>query len=68
MNIGNYNKALDQLALYRRMAVLAKSGTPEYTTYVSKLAAGSFILGIAFDMDFDAVHRDVCEAYDSKYC
>lgn len=67
MNTTNYNRAVDQLAFYKRMAVLARAGTPEYTSYIDKLAAGSCILGIVCDKDFDEVDLDVCEAYDSKY-
>ena len=68
MNDSNYNSALDKLVFYRRMAVLAERGTPTYTAYINKLDAGSTILGIVYDKCFDSVHRDVCEAYDSKYC
>lgn len=68
MNTANYNKALDQLAFYWRMAALAETGTPEYIAYVSKLGAGSSILAIVSDKGFDEVNRDVSEAYDSKYC
>ena len=68
MDTVNYNRAIGQLVFYRRMAVLAKTGTPEYISYIDKLAAGSCILGIVCDMDFDEVDFDVCEAYDSKYC
>ena len=67
MNTGNYNIAIGQLVFYRHMAVLAERGTPTYNTYVAKLDAGYTILGIAYDKDFDAVRRDVREAYDSKY-
>jgi hypothetical protein len=49
------------------MAVLAETGTPTYTAYINKLAAGSCILGIVCDKDFDAVDCDVCEAYDLRY-
>ena len=67
MNTGNYNIAIGQLVFYRRMAVLAERGTPDYAAYVAKLDAGCTVLGIAYDKDFDAVCRDVCEAYASKY-
>lgn len=67
MSIGFYNKAIGQLAFYKRMAVLAKRGTPDYTAYVNKLAAGSHILAIVCDNDIDEVDRDVRKAYDSKY-
>jgi hypothetical protein len=66
MNADNYNKAIDRLVFYIRMAVLA-AGTPTYTAYIGKLSAGSNILGIASGKDFDEVERDVREAYDSKY-
>ena len=68
MNTDNYNKALDKLVSYRRMAVLAAgTGTSDYTAYVGKLSAGSNILAIASGKDFEAVDRDVREAYDLKY-
>lgn len=68
MNTDNYNKAIERLAFYRRMAVqLAGKGTPDYSAYVAKLSAGSTILSIAYDKDFDEVEFDVREAYDSKY-
>lgn len=67
MNTDNYNKALDQLALYWRRAVLAETGTPTHTRYIAKLVGGSSILAIVYDKGFDEVDRDVCEAYDSKY-
>lgn len=66
MNAGNYNRAIDKVVFYRRMAVLA-AGTPDYAAYVGKLSAGSNILAIASGKDFDEVERDVREAYDSKY-
>lgn len=67
MNTDNYNKALDKLALYRRMAVLAERGTTERNAYVSKLDVGTSILAIACDKRFEEVYCDVREAYDSKY-
>lgn len=68
MNTDNYNKAIDRLVFYRRMAVkLAETGTPDYAAYVGKLSAGSNILAIASGKDSDEVDRDVREAYDSKY-
>lgn len=67
MNTDNYNRALDKLVFYRRMAVLAESGTPTYTTYIDKLEAGISILAIASGKDFDEVKSDSREAYDSKY-
>lgn len=67
MNTDNYNKALDQLVFYRRMAALAEGGTPTYSVYIAKLAAGSAILAIAYGKGSDAVNRDLCKAYDSKY-
>ena len=54
MNTENYNKVLDLLVFYRRMAVLAAgTGTPDYAAYVGKLSAGSNVLGIASGKDFD---------------
>lgn len=67
MNADNYNKALDRLVHYRRMAVLAEPGTTERNAYVGKLAGGTTILAIVCDKDFDEVHRDECKVYDSKY-
>lgn len=68
MNTDNYNKALDKLVFYRRMAVeLAETGTPDYAAYVGKLSAGTNILALACDKGFEAVYCDVREAYDSKY-
>ena len=67
MNTDNYNKAIERLALYRRMAVNAGRGTPDYATYVAKLSAGSCILGIACGKDSGEVESDVRKAYDSKY-
>lgn len=68
MNTDNYNKAIDRLVFYRRMAVqLAESRTPDYSTYVGKLSAGTTILAIAYDKDSHEVESDVREAYDSKY-
>ena len=67
MNTDNYNKALDKLVLYRRMAVLAERGTSERNTYVAKLDAGTKILAIACDKVFEDVHLDVRKAYESKY-
>ena len=68
MNTDNYNKAIERLVFYRRMAVqLAGNKTPDYSTYVAKLSAGSYILGIAYDKDSDEVESDVRKAYDSKY-
>lgn len=68
MNTDNYIKAIERLAFYKRMAVqLAGSGTPDYSTYIAKLSAGSHILGIAYDKDSDEVESDVRKAYDSKY-
>lgn len=60
MNTANYNRAIDKLVFYRRMAVLAERGTPTYTAYIGKLEGGSSILAIACDKGFDEVHRDVC--------
>lgn len=68
MNTDNYNKAIERLAFYKRMAVrLAGSGTPYYSTYIAKLSAGTHILATAYDKDFYEVESDVREAYDSKY-
>ena len=67
MNDANYDRALDKLVFYRRMAVLAERGTPTYTAYIDKLEAGTSILAIASGKDLDEVDRDVREAYDSKY-
>lgn len=68
MNTDNYNYAIDRLAFYRRMAVLAAgTGTPSHSAYVCKLSAGSNIPAIASGKDSDEVDRDVREAYDSKY-
>lgn len=67
MNTDNYNKAIDRLVFYRRMADLAEKETPTYTTYIGKLDAGTSILAIVYDKYFDVVDRDVCEAYVSKY-
>lgn len=68
MNTDNYNRAIEQLAFYKRMAFLAERGTPTYITYIGKLDAGYSILGIAYDKDSDEVYRDVLKAYESKYC
>lgn len=68
MNTVDYNRALDKLVFYRRMAVLAERGPPTYTSYINKLEAGISILAIVYDKDFDEVKFDVCEAYDLKYC
>lgn len=67
MNEVNYNRCIDTLTFYRRMAVLAERETPTYTTYIDKLQAGTSILAIACDKSLDEVYRDVREAYDSKY-
>lgn len=68
MNTDNYNRAIDKLVFYRRMAVLAAGKvTPDYAAYVGKLSAGSSVLAIASGKDFDEVKSDVREAYDSKY-
>lgn len=67
MSTANYNKAIDRLVFYRRMADLAEKETTTYTTYIGKLEAGTSILGIVYDKYFDEVDRDVCEAYVSKY-
>lgn len=67
MNSVNYNRAIEKLVFYRRMAAVAEMGTPTYTTYVGKLDGGITTLANVYDKDFDEVYRDVCEAYDSKY-
>ena len=67
MNTDNYNTAIERLALYRHVAVLAGRGTPDCTAYIGKLTAGSSILAIASGKDFGVVSRDVCEAYAPKY-
>ena len=67
MNIDSYNRAIDKLAFYTRMAVLAEKGTPAYTTYIDKLQAGISILSIAYDKSFDEVESDARKAYESKY-
>ena len=68
MNTDNYNKAIEQLAYYRRMVVLAKLGTPRRNAYVTQLHAGTSILAIACDKSFEEVYCDVRKAYESKYC
>lgn len=67
MNTASYNRAIDKLVFYRRMAVLSERETPTYTTYNDKLQAGNTVLAIVCDKDFDEVDRDVREAYDLKY-
>lgn len=68
MNTDNYNRAIEQLVFYRRMAVqLAEIGTPDYSTYVGKLSAGIAVLAIAYDKDSHEVETDVRDAYDLKY-
>lgn len=68
MNTQNYNKAIEQLVFYRRMAVLPEKGTPTCTSYIDKLEAGISILGTAYDKSYEAVYCDVRKAYESKYC
>ena len=68
MNADNYNKALDILALYMGMAVIAEMRTFENTAYISRLSGGMSIFAIVYGKDFDEVCRDVCEVYESKYC
>lgn len=67
MNADNYNRAIDKLVVYRRMAVLSERGTTERNAYVSKLDVGTSILAIACDKGFEEVYCDVRKSYESKY-
>lgn len=68
VNADNYNKALDLLAFYTRMAVIAEARMPNNTAYISRLSGGMSIFGIVYGKDFGEVCRDVLEVYVSKYC